>query len=321
MAYNLTEDLKHDKEFNLDDLDAKMQLCLNRISGAFSGLKNHAPNFASSIEAIFQAFGRTQKSIQLLLKQTRDDPNFASDAMSLVREQIEKIYIIALMLDEPSKWIQIYFKDDWRRLYKYEVLLNVEERKNLTSYTERNYEVTATSELMRRVAKVTDDEKELITHRHNSPGVAKPAHLAGVDIPIFPMPKEIIDKISDANLKNFLSRWHKEYEFICGYSHVGLEKMFVNSLSQSNKMSDGEKKTVINDVVIVPTMILSYLAMASACSVAWSYLIKHDSNLKSSAEFLDATMQFWDEMQEFSLLGKVFWNIYVKDVFPHIIGK
>lgn len=123
MVYQITEDLTGNREFNADELDAAMQLCLNRISAAFSKLDNHSPTFGSLMESIFQSFARTQKSIRLLLKQTGEDLNFASDAMSLVREQIEKVYVVALILDDPAKWIEIYFKDDWRRLYKHEVLL------------------------------------------------------------------------------------------------------------------------------------------------------------------------------------------------------
>jgi hypothetical protein len=114
-------------------------------------------------------------------------------------------------------------------------------------------------------------------------------------------------------------RWHKEYEFICGYNHVGLEKLFVGSLIQAKGISDEDKRTAVEKEIIIPAAILSYLAMASACSIAWKYLIKHDNSLKNSTDFLDAIMKFWDEMKELSLLGKVFWAIYVKDVFPKII--
>lgn len=174
---------------------------------------------------------------------------------------------------------------------------------------------------MRLVSKVSDAEKELIEHRHNNPGVAKPAHLNGVNLPVFPTPGKVPDKIVDVQLKEFLLRWHKEYEFICGYNHVGLEKMFVSSLLQVKGIGDEDKRTAIEKEIIMPAVVLSYLAMASACSIAWKYLIKYDNNLKNSVEFLDAIMQFWDEMRELSLLGKVFWDIYVKDVFPRIITK
>ncbi len=149
--------------------------------------------------------------------------------MSLVREQIEKIYVVALILDNPSKWIELYFKDDWRRLYKHEVLLNTEERKNLQRFQEHNKVTEETYDKWRLAMKVSDHEKELIIHRHDNPGVAKPVHLTSVDLPVFPTPGQVPEKIADVKLKDFLLRWHKEYEFICGYNHVGLEKLFVGS--------------------------------------------------------------------------------------------
>ncbi len=93
MSYQLTEDITVDREFNADDLDVAMQLCINRISAAFSKLDNHSSTFGSLMDSIFQSFVHTQKSIRLLLKETKDDLKFASDAMSLVREQIEKIML------------------------------------------------------------------------------------------------------------------------------------------------------------------------------------------------------------------------------------
>jgi hypothetical protein len=321
MAYQLTADIDDTRELNVKEFDEAMQLCLNRLSVAFSKLNGHSPTFNTLMETLFQSFARTHKSIRVLLKQTEEDLNFASDAMSLVREQVEKVFIVALMLDEPAKWIEVYFKDDWRRLYKHEILINVEERKNLPRFHEANIETEQVYENMRTISGVSAQEKELIIHKHNSPNTPKPAHLAGVDLPMFPMPKGTIDAVSEADLKQFLLRWHKEYEFICGYSHVGADKMFVNTLLQSQSMTDAEKRTAIEREVIFNTVILSYLAMASACSIAWKYLLKHSISIENSAEFLDAIMKFWDEMKQSSLLGIVLWEIYVKGAFPPIIGK
>lgn len=99
MTYYHTEDIVETKEFDANDLD-KMKLCVNRIIGSFYKLeKTHSLTFRSLMEEFFKAFLSTHKTIRLLLREAHTDLDFASDAKSLVREQVEKVFLITLMLD------------------------------------------------------------------------------------------------------------------------------------------------------------------------------------------------------------------------------
>ena len=58
-------------------------------------------------------FAITHKSIRILLRRAYREPDktLIADAASLVREQIEKLFIGALALEDPHRWIrQIYAK-------------------------------------------------------------------------------------------------------------------------------------------------------------------------------------------------------------------
>jgi len=56
-----------------------------------------------------------------------------ADAMSLTREQIEKVYVVALLLEDPRRWTVSYLKDDWRQRYE-RFLLERDEHSGLKRY-------------------------------------------------------------------------------------------------------------------------------------------------------------------------------------------
>jgi phosphoglycerate-specific signal transduction histidine kinase len=91
--------------------------------------------------------------------------------MSLVREQIEKVFVISLLLDDPDKWIPIYFKDDLRRFYKYQFLVLEEERKSLPRFQVDKDKREKILENLKNNADLSDLEKELIEHKFTQPGV------------------------------------------------------------------------------------------------------------------------------------------------------
>ncbi len=49
-------------------------------------------------------------------------PSGLLDAMSLAPEQIEKVYSVALLLEDPQKWTIRYVKEDCRKHYEHYLL-------------------------------------------------------------------------------------------------------------------------------------------------------------------------------------------------------
>ncbi len=318
MTYYHSEDITKTKEFDANELDAKMKLCINRIIASFNKLKQtHTTEFRSLMEEFFKTFLSTHKTIRLLLSEAQSDLDYASDAKSLVREQVEKVFVVSIMLDDPDKWLSIYLKDGWRRLYKYSVLIEAEETKNLPRFAEWKNEAEKRLEFYRKVSGVSEKEKELVDFRFNNFGVKPPDHLKGLDL-YFPTPGQVKELITDANTKNFLKRWHQEYEYLCGYNHIGEEKIMI-SLMEKTRLSEDNKKEYLLKEITLPSISISYIAVASTCTEAWKYLIQYDSDLSKSIEFIEAIFDFWDDLSQMGLMGKLFWEIHAKNILPPII--
>src|SRR5688572_28625471 len=314
MSHYHNEDIEADGGIDANKLQESLNLSVNRIRAAFQKLdKTHDETFRQVMDELFSSFLATHKSIRLLLKQSYTDQDYAPDAKSLTREQVEKVFVLTLLLDNPAKWIPVYFKDDWRRLYKFLYLTEANETCKLPRYASWQVDLYGMLEKMRVNAGVSDKEKELIEHKYNNPGVAKPAHLAGVEVPVFPMPREVVDCITNQAKADALLRWHKEYEFLCGYSHVGLDKFSLNSVRKT-KLSDGDKKEFFENELLFSTFYLSCIAGASICTEAWRYISTFDSDLSKSGEFLEAILGLWTTLRETSLKGKLFWDVHAANI-------
>ena len=320
MNYYHDEDITETKEFDANELDTKMKLCINRIIASFHKLeKTHSLTFRSLMEEFFKAFLSTHKTIRLLLKEAHKDFDFASDAKSLVREQVEKVFVITLMLDDPNKWMAMYFKDGWRRIYIHKFLIEAEETKNLPRFVEWKAEVEKRLEVYQGMSGVTSEEKEFVDFKFNNFGTKPPPHLKGLDLQ-FPMPGTIKTLVTDANTKVFLERWHREYIYLCGYSHIGEEKIMPSAMKKT-RLSEGNKNEYLQREIVLPSILISYISAASTCTEAWKFLIKYDADLSKSSDFLSAILDFWEDITQLGLMGKLFWSIHAKNVFPPIIGK
>ncbi len=320
MSYHHTDDIDGSQVFDANDLDEQMRLVVHRVVATFHTLPKHDATFSSVMEVLLRTFLSTHKSIRLLFKEAKSDPDYASDATSLVREQVEKVFVVTLMLDDPQRWVGVYFKDDWRKFYEYEVLLNDEERKNLPGY--QGNERRKIMQMLQANANVSSLEKEYIEHKYNNPGVPLPAHLKSVQVPEFPTPGKVKEVMSDKSADAFLIRWHKEYKRICGYTHVGLDKGQVTAMRVvKNRLRESAKDIFLEREIVLPTMSTSYVATASACTEAWKYLKEYDRDVSRTAMLLDALLDYWGTLRQQSLLAKVFWDIRAKQVLPPVIGR
>jgi hypothetical protein len=320
MTYHHTDDIDRTKEFDANKLDEKMKLCINRIIGSFNKLeKTHDPTFLSLMEEFFKTFLSTHKTIRLLIKEAHKDLDYASDTTSLVREQVEKVFVVTLILDNPSKWISMYFKDGWRRVYKHKVLVEVEETKDLPSYAEWKTEAEQRLNFYQQISGVSAEEKELVDFKFNNFGSPVPSHLKGLEI-YFPTPGQVKELITDTITKIFLKRWHQEYEHLCGNSHIGEEKIMISAMKKT-RLSESNQNEYFQREIVLPSIVTSYISAASACTEAWKFLIKYDNDLSKSSDFLNAVLDFWKDITQLGLMGKLFWNIHAKKVFPPIIGQ
>jgi len=126
-----------------------------------------------------------------------------------VREQVEKVFAIALLCDDPDKWSVVYMKDDWRRFYEH-YLVQRDETKNLPRI-QQFHDVIAPDLLdgFKRKANILDEEQAAIEFKHYNPDLKLPSHLEPFQIKLFPTPGSAKKSVKDADAKPFLERWHK----------------------------------------------------------------------------------------------------------------
>lgn len=240
--------------------------------------------------------------------------SYGSDAMSLVREQIEKVFLVSLLCDNPIKWIEVYMKDEWKRAYEYQLNCKAENQKLPRFADFYENEFSNHFEIGKRIFCISVEEKEAVEFKFNNPGTELPPHLKNYSIKQFPTPGEAKQKISDQNAKECLERWHWEYKFFCGFNHAGFTKIRFLLMSDrrfSSWFEQSKKEEIYEDKIIFTSLWVSYTAFASATTE----LLKFVPN---DLEVNVALIELWKILQERSLIAKAIWNIRAKQFFPLI---
>jgi hypothetical protein len=135
MIYRYAEDLDLSLDYTREEADAKLLPAVNLTIRDLKKHHNLDVNFRQLCIDQLKVFLSTYHSIALLLHQYEDDPLLGADALSLGREQIEKVFAISLLCEDPGRWAMVYAKDDWRRMFE-RYLLEEAERRDLPRWQE-----------------------------------------------------------------------------------------------------------------------------------------------------------------------------------------
>lgn len=333
MPYNKVEDIPGIDSSSVDikKTDALMAESVQATRFALKHRYNFKKKVADESALIYflssnlLLYTTTHKSVRLLVSHAyrKKDYPIVYDAASLVREQVEKIYNVALVLSNPRKWIKQYLRNAWRSDYQ-TFLLEVEEHGDNPRYAEflqKHYPEFLRKgqrpQVGRRKPKtiVSDYAKRAATYVWQNPVGKNPSWFKPKqsirnyvrDYFEFPTPGKATGEIKDRNLKRFLYRWHKEYSFISQYSHVTLEKMAVPMINENKDMYSPEKVRINGVRLAERSVFTSQIATATSCVLILAVL-KQTYGAKS------ALKEFWKELYGRSLLGKALWNMYVKEL-------
>lgn len=274
----------------------------------------------------------THRSIRTILGKAYDEGDFTliPDAASLVREQIEKIYIVAMFLDKPTRWLMKYSRSAWRQDYE-TYLLELEEYARIERHQEfltvhypdflnktQRIRIGGKTETI-----VSDFAKRVLKYRWDTPGDERPAWFVASQKNKkrkfkrlrdyvrayfeFPTPGRAISTISKKKLKPLLYRWHKEYSTICEYSHVAFGKILIPTMSEYKDWRTTEKTDINGHKLAERTIYLSLLSAGTACALVVQSL-KNDYGAKIELK------EFWKVLYESSLPGKLFWEGYIQAI-------
>lgn len=321
------------------DLDPMMSSVIEATRFALRQRNNFKKRVAGESELIYilrsqlLLFSTTHKSLRIILASAYNNHDYSlvPDATSLVREQIEKIYIVALFLDNPRNWIMRYSRTGWRSDYD-RYLLELEEfgeierqEEFLTKHYPEYLEKIRRPQVGKKLETVVSNfAKGALKYRWEHPGDEKPSWFVksqrGKKKKIktlreyvrgyfeFPTPGRAAAEIGDQELRKFLYRWHKEYSSICEYSHVAFGKLTIPVMSDEYKDWIHGNKTEKNGKRLAErTVYLSMISAATSCAL----IVK---SLKNTYGARAELKNFWKVLYETSLPGKVFWEMYIKTI-------
>jgi hypothetical protein len=301
-------DIDRKRQVALNDLDSRQSAAVHRVALALDDAKQPNVMTATLLADVLRSYLGTHSSIRLLLDQRNQHPEFGADAVSLVREQIEKVFLTSLFLADWQKYVPIYFEEDWCRKYRY-FLIDKQERQDLTrskeffdKYGPKHFESR------RRHLGISPLVKELVEFQVANPGKEVPKHLKNVLLPRLPTPGQVLKVVPAAN-RTFLSRWHEEYVLVCGYTHIGADKLHMTTATGRKVNIPADEIRAFFDAVIVEKAFLSYVA----CAVTATELLVYTGG---ALEPLAEVIRFWNLLLEASLIARVFWEIRSRALVP-----
>lgn len=324
VAYRHKVDIDPEDSIDAEEVDDQAARLVHPLALAYEGADDIDVSFGQLVADQLRLFLGTHRSIRLLMKQRSKEAAALSDAMSLAREQIEKVFVVALLLEDPRHWTMRYLKDDWRRGYE-RYLLDKEERGALPRFKEfLDGYASEHIEKERLQLGVTAGERDLIEFVYHNPGVTVPSHLTPFSdiMARFPTPAGVIKKVSDAALSDGLRRWYHEYGYFSGYSHAGFPKLMVRYFEASKKYTTSQKEEAIEKEYFQAVMV-SYLAVASACAEAALRELpraKGSPSAIAGPDFYVKIDDLWAVMRRAALLGNALWELRVRHIMPPSVG-
>jgi hypothetical protein len=129
-GYRLTRDIDLEGELDTDKLGRQLARVVDGLALAFQCREDLDDTFRTLMNLLVRAFLGTHRSMRTPFEQRGENAGAIADAMSLAREQIEKMFVVALLLEDPDRWTNAYLRDDWRRRYE-RFLLERSERSGL----------------------------------------------------------------------------------------------------------------------------------------------------------------------------------------------
>ena len=207
------DDIDVEEGLDAEEFDDRLARAVNPLALAFERSEDLGSSFRHLMAEMLRQFLGTHKSVRLLMKNRKENPASMADAMSLAREQVEKVYAVALLLEDPEGWTERYLKDAWRKSYERH-LIEAHERHGLPRYADSLDRRSDALYRERRSLGITDEEEEFVEWNfENPPWLLEkrpkiPIHLNDAEkaIATFPTPGGTIKNVSSDRLKGALVR-------------------------------------------------------------------------------------------------------------------
>lgn len=326
MLYKHTDDIDIEASIDVLDLDEALGKVVNAIQYALTK-QEHLPSALKTLgEDLLGLFITTHKSMRLLIGQEENFPLLASDAMSICREQVEKLYVLALIIEKPQRWINQYLRNHWRAMYE-RYLLDKEEFDLLERF--QKFLDEGAPVMMDKMRHFPDKSKkrgyEIIVSKRAKKAVEfnfQHPNLKGKLWPPqqmakgkfeeyfnFPTPWGAIKPISNPAIREFLYRWYKEYKYFSAYSHISMDKIYMERSYKNKNYYSSKRFISIRTKLVERAAVTSFTASASACTIVAQVL-------KQNYGSIVLLREFWELIAKTAMLSRLMWSAHAEILLP-----
>jgi hypothetical protein len=263
---------------------------------------------------VFDSLKHTHFTIRNLLPEGHDKPQ-SVDALPLARLQLEALFSLCLILEQPE-FLGICIKNGWKRIYK-SYLLQRAEVGALPRFREYLFVLAPKwLEYMQRIASVSDGEKQTIEIEEL--GQTPPAGFALQPIKPFPLPRAIIGKIQTPTRKRMLERLYFEYAYLSSFVHGSpdsamFKSVFYDRSPYRNVLDPRQVKDLFQREIAERAVYMSTLS-AVQCATELAAAHQDDVDLRV------ATIKAWEVLERSITIGRIVWELRAQDVLG-ILGK
>jgi hypothetical protein len=306
VAYLMTTDINPDQTTAAPILDGFVNRC---IAAVFEALRGSTALFTDVQREhpgqIYKSMRPTHETIRDLLRSENKSPR-SVDAVPIARLQLETLYAICLVLEQPS-YLDLYLKHSWKQIYVRHLLMTAECR-NLSVLTAELDQQLVPLEDLRKLAGVSDEEKATI--RTEQLGEPLPTGMSSKPISQFPTPGVALRIIRDLDRKKMLSRLHLEYQFLCSFVHFSTQprtfKGFFNDREPFGRMfTSGQLENMFQKEIAGPAIWVDFLSIVqSAAEMVAVY--------PCDIELRRAVTDAWSVLAEKTIMGRAVWEFRSK---------
>jgi hypothetical protein len=307
IAYVATGDYDTTRKPDTRDFDKIVNVCTDRATDA---LKVPAVGYTQlqceQISDIFYSMSSTHRTIRRLLDVDKPIDPEAVDTLPLARLQLECLYAVCLMFEDP-KYVTHYMQEDWKKRYV-QYLLIKEETQNIP----RAQQYFQSGELLRQMNELGDafgiTPAQRATIEFDELRIPLPIGIMPDRILNFPTPHKVIGRISSSpEKKRMLERLHAKYSELCSFAHGlrlanELKRLFDNRSIQRKMTADSKIKHRYEHDVVSEAYLTSFMSIAQ-CTAELTTLYQNNLDL------FDAAVKAWTDLAVGSLLTKAVWEI------------
>jgi len=300
------KDIDLDATFDAPEVDAIVNRCVSQVTESLKSPTGHfTDDDRGHMTQIFFSLRNTHLAIRKLLEQEDKSPISVS-AMPLVRIQLETLFAISLIVEQPDTF-PLYLKDGWKRLYVRHLWFR-EESKGLPRITHGLSHVEPSLEGMRILAGVSDEEK--LTIDVEELGVVPPPGFRPKPIRWFPTPGDVLDRINEPARKRMLARLLPEYDFLCSFVHVSPHSKVFPAIFDRRQpfgamFTTGQRYEMFQKEIAGPALWLDLLSIVQSCC---EFVPIYPADMDLVATLTDA----WKTVHDLSLIGRKVWELRAK---------